>query len=84
MNQIGVLRTEWLTQIADAIESAQRLAWQLRMQEGASSEARELYNRLEAARAELESMTGSGPGPASDSDWLRALGWSGSLTDPED
>lgn len=86
MNQIAVLRAEWLTQIAEAIESAQILAWQLRMQEGASLQARELYNRLENVRSEVESLRGGGAeaGRITDSDWLRALGWSGSLTSPDD
>ena len=85
MDQIGVLRTQWLSQIAEAIESAQKLAWQLRTQEGASTEARELYNRLESARAELESLSGSsicGP-EITDTDWLRVLGWSSATKNDE-
>ena len=86
MNQIAALRAEWLAQIATAIESAQSVAWQLRMQEGASLQARELYDRLEAARSEVESLRGRGAEPSriSDSDWIRALGWSGSLSGSED
>ena len=86
MNQIAALRAEWLTQIAQAIEGAQSLAWQLRMQEGASLQARELYDRLEAARNEVESLLGRGTEPSriSDSDWIRALGWSGSLGGTDD
>lgn len=81
MDQLGVLRTEWLSQIAEAIESAQKLAWQLRTKEGASAEARQLYNRLETARSELETLSGIASSPAvSDVDWLHALGWSGGLT----
>ena len=87
MNQIAVLRAEWLSQIAEAIEGAQKLAWQLRMQEGASLQARELYNRLETVRSEVESLRSgrgaAGAGRVSDSDWLRALGWSGSLGNPD-
>ena len=87
MNQIAVLRAEWLTQIAEAIESAQKVAWQLRMQEGASLQARELYNRLETVPGEVESLRGgggAGAGRISDSGCLRALGWSGSLGSPDD
>lgn len=56
MEQIAGLRAQWLAQISDTIESAQRLAWQLRTQDGISAEARELYSRLEAAKLELQSM----------------------------
>lgn len=86
MDHIAVVRAQWLAQIADAIDSAQSLAWQLRTREGASVEARQLYDRLEAAKVELESigLKASRPGSMSDPDWLQALGWNGSLTDPKD
>lgn len=74
MEQIAGLRAQWLAQIRDTIDSAQRLAWQLRTRDAISSEARELYSRLEAAKLELESMreTESWRG-ASPPDWLADL-----------
>lgn len=84
MEQIAAMRAEWFARLADAIEGAQRVAWQLRTHESASVEARELYSRLEVARIELESIRGvahrsSEPG---DPDWLQALGWNSALHPP--
>lgn len=85
MEQIAVLRAEWLAQLSDAIESAQRLAWQLGTRDGVSDEARELYGRLEAAKAELDALRGLAgrPTTALDPEWLCKLGWSGELPDLE-
>jgi hypothetical protein len=86
MEQITALRAEWLAQLADAIEGAQRLAWQLGTKEHASSEARELYSRLEAARLELDSLRGFGGYrvKAPDFDWLQQLGWASPPADQPD
>ncbi|MGI8704582.1 MAG: hypothetical protein ACR2JJ_02080 [Sphingomicrobium sp.] len=80
------LRVEWLARLAEAIESAQRVAWQLRTCEGASTEARELYSKLEAVRLELESLRGiaTRPSEAIDRDLLEKLGWISSRSDPSD
>ncbi len=86
MEQIAALRAEWLARLSEAIDGAQRLAWQLRTSDSVSQEARELYSRLETARVELESLRNCPDpdfGPA-DSDWLGKLGWSSSLLDPPD
>lgn len=71
------MRAEWLTCLVHAIEGAQRLAWQLRTDESASGDARELYSRLEQVRLELESLRGIATRPAdlADPEWLRKLGW---------
>ena len=76
MEQIAGLRAQWLAQICETIESAQRLAWQLRTRDGISSEARELYGRLEAAKLELQSMreTESWMSAKARPDWLADLG----------
>lgn len=75
-------RVRWLAELADAIENAQRLAWQLGTATRPSAEARQLYGRLEAARIEVESMRGIGvQAAAAEPAWLDALGWSGSLLD---
>jgi len=85
MEQLAVLRAQWLAQVLETIESAQRLAWQLGTREGTSTEARELYGRLEVARLELESLRGVGLFESRDiePDWLQRLGWNGSLTEPD-
>jgi hypothetical protein len=85
MEQIAVLRAQWLAQISEAIESAQHLAWQLGTREGSSAEARELYGRLEAARLEIESLRGIGLCESGrlEPDWLQKLGWNGSLSEPD-
>ena len=79
-------RAEWLARLADAIEGAQRLAWQLRTDESASVEARELSGRLESARIELESLRGiTARNPdLAPGDRLEELGWLSSLLDPAD
>lgn len=43
MEQMAALRAEWFAQLAEAIEGAQRLAWQLGTNDGTSMEARDLY-----------------------------------------
>jgi hypothetical protein len=77
MEQIAALRAEWFAQLAEAIDGAQHLAWQLGTRESTSAEARELYGRLEAARQELDSLRGLqiGGGLAIDPDWLQKLGF---------
>jgi hypothetical protein len=85
MEKIAVLRAEWLAQLAEAIEGAQRLAWQLGTRQSTSAEARELYGKLEAARLELDSIRGLASGRAFDlePDWMQMLGWSAPAADPE-
>ena len=77
MEQIAALRAKWCAQLAEAIEGAQRLAWQLGTDEAVSMEARELYDRLEAARLELDSLRGlQGTAPSViDPYWLQKLGF---------
>ena len=76
MEQIAALRAEWFAQLAEAIEGAQRLAWQLGTESKTSNEAREIYGRLEAARIELDALRGLATGPACavEQDWLQRLG----------
>jgi hypothetical protein len=86
MQQILALRAEWLVCLAEAIDGAQQVAWRLRTVDSASGDARELYTRLEQARAELESLRGVAARSAQslDSDWVEKLGWSSALLDPAD
>jgi hypothetical protein len=89
MERMAALREEWFAQIADAIEGAQRVAWQLGAHECTSFEAGQLYGRLETARKELESLRGvtvagrfAPLAPPRDPDWLQRLGWDPRTTDP--
>jgi len=84
MEQTAALRAEWFARLADAIDGAQRVAWQLRTCEGASKEARELYDRLEAAKVELDLLRGASARTpeAPDPSWLEKLGWGSTLLDP--
>ena len=77
MQQTAMLRAQWLAQLGDAIESAQRLAWQLGTHDGTSREARKLYGRLEAARLELDALRGCADrqGRTPDPELLQRLGW---------
>jgi len=86
MKQNIASRAEWLARLADTIAIAQTVAWRLRTYEGASIEARELYDRLEAARQELELLQGRLPWQSVqvDPEWLGRLGWRSPLIDPVD
>lgn len=82
----AAVRARWMSELAEAIEGAQRVAWQLGSGAAESGEARELYGQLEAARIELETLRGITRRPREDIDpWLvRHIGWPGSLDEPED
>lgn len=86
MEQMSISRAEWLACLGEAIAGAQTVAWRLRTYESSSLEARELYDRLESARQEIESLRGiAGAKPVqADLGWLDRLGWSGALTDSPD
>ena len=69
-------RTRWLDELTLAIGQAQRLAWNLGVEEGACEEARQLYARLEAARTEVEALRYGdwlGVRKEVDPNWLAAL-----------
>ena len=53
---VALERARWLTELADAIDQAQKLSWRLGVAEGDSEEARMLYARLEVVRAEVDSL----------------------------
>ena len=52
----------WLAKLTEAIAQAQRVVWRIWVSEGDSAEAKELYCRLEAVRAEVEALR-QGPLP---------------------
>lgn len=85
MERIATLRTEWIARLVEAIEGAQSLAWQLARHDGMSNEARDLYGRLEAARLELDLLSGKidRKSQQADPDWLAALGWNSGSSDPD-
>lgn len=85
MEQLAALRAEWFVRLVEAIESAQRVAWQLRTSDSAGKEARELYGRLEEARIEVNALRGIVTRKEqADPDWLKKLGWASPLADPPD
>ncbi len=51
-------RARWLAELAAAVDDAQVLLWRIGVLEGDNSDAKELYGRLEATRAEIESLRG--------------------------
>jgi hypothetical protein len=64
--------------LADALEEAQKVAWRLGVSEGDSAEAKELYGRIEAARAEVETLRLGGfrrIREESNPDWANMLLW---------
>ena len=77
MDRSAAYRAEWLARLVEAVEGAQQLAWELRIDESASADARELYGRLEAVRVELQSLQGvaSDGCAAIEPDLLGSLGW---------
>ena len=71
-------RARWLTELADALEQAQKLAWTMGFLEENSVEAMELYGRLEAARMEVQSLRFGRFGTGSrkhDPKWVDLVPW---------
>ena len=52
----GVARTQLLSELNEAIDEAQWLAWRIGVVEGRSAQALELYVQLEMIRAEAEAL----------------------------
>jgi hypothetical protein len=78
-------RAQWLAELAAAIDDAQHLAWRLGVEEGDSAEAKELYERLEGVRIEVDALrrTGfHGARPEPFRDWSGLLPWGGERLDP--
>lgn len=71
-------RARWLAELALALEEAQKVAWRLGVSEGNNAEAKELYGRIEAARAEVDTLRLSGfrrIREETDPDWSNLLLW---------
>lgn len=58
-------RAAWLSELAQAIDEAQWLAWRIGVVEGRNAQALELYVRLELVRAEVEALRGRNLGTSS-------------------
>ena len=54
MVPLGVERSRWLGELAQAIDDAQRVVWEYGSSVGLSADALDLYARLEVVRDELE------------------------------
>lgn len=52
----AALRAQWLAELAEALDEAQRLAWALGGASGLSIERQKLHARIEAARIELDHL----------------------------
>lgn len=52
----AVERSRWLAELAEAIDQAQRLARKMGVSEGDSATAKELFERLETVRIEIEAL----------------------------
>jgi hypothetical protein len=69
-------RARWLAELAQVLEQAQKLVTRLAVAEGRKSEALDVCARLEAARAEVQSLRRSRVAEASanfDPEWRRRL-----------
>jgi hypothetical protein len=54
----GAARAQWLSELRQAIDEAQWLAWRIGVVEGRNAQALELYVQLELVRAEVEALQG--------------------------
>ena len=72
-------RARWLAELSEALEQTERLIWSLSDRPGASPEFRELYGRVDAARAEVQSLRfkrSAGPRPNIQPFWTEFAPWS--------
>ncbi len=53
---VALEQARWLSELAQAVAQAQKVAWSLGVIDGDDEEARELYARLEAVRTEIDSL----------------------------
>lgn len=70
-------RARWLAELAAAVDEAQVLLWRIGVLEGDNPDAKELYGRLEGARAEIECLRGVRElgRDKLDPDWMNLFPW---------
>lgn len=71
-------RARWLAEVADALEQAHRLLFELDLKEDSAAEALDLHLRIEAARLEVQSLRLSRsitPRTRPDPDWTNFPAW---------
>lgn len=52
----AVERSQWLAELGEAVDQAQRLARKMGVSEGDCASAKELFERLETVRIEIEAL----------------------------
>lgn len=55
-DESAAARARWLAELTEALLQAQDIAWRIGQTRGQSSEAMDLYARLEAVRGEVRSL----------------------------
>ena len=81
---VASARARWLTELAQALEEAQRLAVQLGNWHPDNQDAAALRVRILAVRAELDDLRRNGLGEVRreiDPDWTNLATWRGNLPD---
>lgn len=71
-------RARWLAEVADALEHAHRLLFELDLKEDCAAQALDLYVRIEAARLEVQSLRLSRsitPRTPPDPNWTSLPAW---------
>lgn len=77
-DETAAARARWLAELAEALLRAQELTWQFSETVAESSEAMNLYARLEAVRGEVRSLqlrTVPARGAENDPDWMKKSPW---------
>ena len=72
-------RARWLAELSEALEQAERLIWSMSDRPGTTPELKELYGRVDAARAEIQSLRfkrSAGPRPNVQPFWTEFAPWS--------
>jgi hypothetical protein len=73
MGPLAVERSRWLGELAQAIEEAQHLIWQICMSSGLSSETLDLCARLEVVRNELDLLRRDRGRGTTSAEWTSVL-----------
>jgi hypothetical protein len=71
-------RARWLAEVADALEQAHRLLFELHLENDAASDALDLYVRIEGARLQVQALRSSRsitPRARPDPNWTNLPAW---------